>query len=119
MIPGAHPLKGGALQLNTDEAGLPGPRYAAGDHNQSPLGWVLGEPATVEYASPPVPEARTDPLIEWAEQRFSTRRFVAHRGWRLHEAFCPEETVLPLPAPGAKPDLRKHRVSPFLSHSVY
>lgn len=35
-------------------------RYAPGDHTRSPAGWVLREPATVEYESQPVPR----PIME-------------------------------------------------------
>ncbi len=43
-----------------------------------------------------VPKDRKDPLIQWAEQHFSSHKFVAfHRSPRIYDAFFPRETIPP------------------------
>ncbi|MFF7052549.1 TniQ family protein [Streptomyces griseorubiginosus] len=58
--------------------------------------WLVGQITVRNILLGYVPKERTDPLIQWVEQHFSTHRFVAfHRSPRIYDAFFPRETIPP------------------------
>ncbi|GAA2226605.1 hypothetical protein GCM10010430_02160 [Kitasatospora cystarginea] len=80
------------------------------------IDWLIREITMRDVLIGYVPHDKTDPLIDWVTKRFATHKFVARHGWHLYKILFPEETVQPLPAPGA----RVHRrTSPIRFGYVY